>query len=190
MILEQSFVPGIILKNGNKISHNLAATLIGSSAIALLAQISIPLSFTPVPITGQTFGVALISLLWGKWRGVAAVTTYLILGFSGVPIFALGKSGWSFGPTSGYLVGMIAAAFLMGTLSDRGWTKKLWRTWLAAFLGSCVTFSFGVLVLSLYVPKESLLIAGVIPFVPGDLVKTLMACFIVRQVSQSSEQQQ
>lgn len=186
MILEQSFVPGIILKSGNKMSHNVIAALSGSLIIALLAQISIPLSFTPVPITGQTFGVALVSLLWGKQRGIAAVAIYLGLGFSGFPVFAFGKSGWNLGPTSGYLVGMTVAAYLMGSLADKGWTKNFWRTWLAASCGSAVTFFFGALTLSLYIPKGSLLMAGVIPFIPGDLVKTLIACFIVRQVSNSA----
>lgn len=187
MTLEQSFIPSFIIKNGNKTSHNLVAALSGSFIIALLAQISIQLSFTPVPITGQTLGVALVSLLWGKQRAVAAVTIYLGLGLSGFQIFAFGKSGWNLGPTSGYLLGMATGAYLMGALADRGWTKNFWRTWLAAFLGSCVIFFCGVLVLSLYIQKGSLVMAGIIPFIPGDLVKTLIASFIVRQVAKSSE---
>ncbi len=188
MILEQSFVPNVILKCGNRISHNVIATFAGSVIIALLAQITIPLSFTPVPITGQTFGVALISLLWGKWRGLAAVAVYLTMGFSGLPVFAFGGSGISLGPTSGYLLGMLVAAYIMGGLADRGWTKKIGSTWLAAFFGSCVTFSCGLLVLSLYVPNDTLLMAGVLPFIPGDIVKTLLVCFIVRNVAKTTEQ--
>ncbi len=187
MILEQSFIPSIILKNDNNIGHNILAALSGSFIIASLAQISISLSFTPVLITCQTFGVALVSLLWGRKRGVAAVAIYMGLGFLGFPIFAFGKAGWQLGPTSGYLLGMTVAAYLMGSLADRGWTKNFWKTWLAAFLGSCVTFLGGVLILSFFVPKGSLLIAGVIPFIPGDLIKTLIACFIVRQVTSKSE---
>ncbi|WP_413293330.1 hypothetical protein ACLSU7_18265 [Bdellovibrio sp. HCB185ZH] len=60
MTAAKSFIPSIVLKYGNKISHNIAATLIGALIIAAVAQIKIPLPFTPVPITGQTFGVALI----------------------------------------------------------------------------------------------------------------------------------
>jgi biotin transport system substrate-specific component len=187
MVLEQSFVPGVINKSGNKTSHNVIATLAGTVIIAAVAQISIPLPFTPVPITGQTFGVALIALLWGQKRGFASVALYLSLGFSGLPIFAAGKSGASFGPTSGYLIGMLAAAFLMGTLADRGWTKTFWRTWLAAFCGSGVTFLCGVIVLSFFIPKESLFAAGVLPFIPGDLIKTLLACSIVRQVANAEK---
>jgi biotin transport system substrate-specific component len=187
MILDQSIVPTILDKSGNKVSHNVIATLIGTAIIALVAQISIPLPFTPVPITGQTFGVALISLLWGQKRGLASVGLYLSLGFCGLPVFALGKSGLNIGPTSGYLIGMMVAAYLMGTLADRGWTKTFWRTWAAAFCGSLVTFLCGVLVLSLYIPKDSLLVAGVLPFIPGDVIKTLLAVVIVRQVASRTE---
>ena len=187
MVSQQSFVPAIIVKYGNKIRYNVFATLGGSLVISLLAQISIPLSFTPVPITGQTFGVALISLLWGRLRGFSAVAIYLAIGFSGFPVFAFGKSGFSFGPTCGYLLGMLMVAYLMGTLADRGWTESFWKTWMAAFCGSCVTFLVGVLVLSLFIPKESLLTAGVLPFIPGDLIKTLLVCFIVRQVARKKE---
>ncbi|WP_413293329.1 biotin transporter BioY [Bdellovibrio sp. HCB185ZH] len=88
----------------------------------------------------------------------------------------------SFGPTSGYLMGMLIASYLMGDLADRGWTKKFWSTWLAAFFGSCVILSCGVLVLSFYMPHETLFLTGVLPFLPGDFLKTLLACFIVRQV--------
>jgi biotin transport system substrate-specific component len=172
MTAEKSFVPSLVIKFGNKVSHNIIATLMGAVTIAAVAQIKIPLPFTPVPITGQTFGVALISLLWGKTRGFSAVVIYLL--------FAV--TSMSFGPTSGYLIGMLVASYLMGDLADRGWTKKFWSTWLAAFSGSCVILSCGVLVLSLYMPKDSLLMAGVLPFLPGDLIKTLLACFIVRQV--------
>ncbi|QDK46115.1 biotin transporter BioY [Bdellovibrio sp. ZAP7] len=173
MTAEKSFIPSLVLKLGNKISHNIAATLMGALIIAAVAQIKIPLPFTPVPITGQTFGVALISLLWGKTRGFSAVVIYLIFATTSI----------SFGPTSGYLIGMLVASYLMGDLSDRGWTGKFWSTWLAAFFGSCVILSCGVLVLSLYMPHDTLLLTGVLPFLPGDFLKTLLACFIVRQVA-------
>ncbi|QLY24300.1 biotin transporter BioY [Bdellovibrio sp. KM01] len=172
MTAEKSFIPSLILRFGNKISHHIAATLMGAVIITAVAQIKISLPFTPVPITGQTFGVALISLLWGKTRGFAAVVIYLL--------FAV--TSMSFGPTSGYLIGMLVASYLMGYLADRGWTEKYWSTWLAAFLGSCIILSCGVLILSLYMPHDTLLLTGVLPFLPGDFLKTLLACFIVRQV--------
>ncbi|MDX9730346.1 MAG: biotin transporter BioY [Bdellovibrionales bacterium] len=183
---QSPFVQLLIIRNGNSFAANAAAFIGGVISLALLAQISIPLSFTPVPITGQTLGVALISLLWGRKRGVAVVATYLTLGVLGAPLFALGKTGLSFGPTSGYLIGMLFASFAMGTLADLGWTKSFGRTWLAAAVGSLITFTCGVAVLSLFVPQGTLLMTGVIPFIPGDFVKTMVACAIVRSLSRRS----
>ena len=171
------------LETSKKIRNNALTIGAGVLFLALTAQISIPLSFTPVPVTGQTFGVALIALLLGRARGATAVAAYLTLGAFGVPLFALGKTGLSFGPTTGYLFGMLLAALVMGTLADLGWTKTFARTWVSAFIGSLITFTCGVLVLSLFVPREALLMAGVFPFIPGDIVKTLIVTTIVSQTS-------
>lgn len=173
--------PQLTPKFWAKPSEFLFTVLFGLALLTILSQISVPLGFTPVPITGQTLGVALCALLFGRARGVTAVASYLVLGFAGVPLFALGKSGLVLGPTAGYLVGMMIAAIVMGTLSDRGWTKTFARTWAAAFIGSAITFTCGVLVLSFFLPRESLFAAGVLPFLPGDFVKTLIAATIAHR---------
>jgi len=178
---ELAIVPHYLILRGNKTHENILCIVSGVLALSLLAQMSISLPWTPVPITGQTFGVALIALLWGRKRGTAAVLSYLFLGGMGLPIFAMGKSGFSLGPTFGYLVGMLVAAYLMGTLADRGWTKKFFLSYFAAFLGSLVIFSFGVLVLSFFIPRENLLMAGVLPFLPGDIIKTMLASSLAFQ---------
>jgi biotin transport system substrate-specific component len=137
-----------------------------------------------VPITGQTLGVALCALMFGRARGATAVASYLALGAIGVPLFALGQSGLSFGPTSGYLIGMLLAAFAMGSLADRGWSKSFPRAWLVAFIGSIITFTCGVFVLSFFIPREALFASGVLPFLPGDALKTVIAATIARQWNQ------
>lgn len=172
---ELAIIPSYLTLRGNKIHENILCVVSGVLALSLLAQMTISLPWTPVPITGQTFGVALIALLWGKKRGTATVLSYLFLGGMGLPIFAMGKSGFSLGPTFGYLVGMLVAAYLMGSLADRGWTKKFFLSYLTVLLGSLVIFSFGVFGLSFFIPRENLLVAGVLPFLPGDLIKTLLA---------------
>lgn len=184
---ELAIVPYFLNLRGNKIHENILCIVSGVFLLSLLAQMTISLPWTPVPITGQTFGVALIALLWGKKRGTTAVLSYLFLGGVGLPIFALGKSGFSFGPTFGYLVGMLAAAYVMGALADRGWTKKFFLTYLAAFLGSIIIFSFGVFVLTFFIPRDNLLMAGVIPFLPGDIIKTLLASSIVFHIQKISK---
>lgn len=187
MVLQQSFVPELISKKGNQACHNLISIAVGVLLLIVTAQISFTLPFTPVPITGQTFGVALISLLWGKTRGMSSVAIYLYLGASGLPVFALGKSGMNLGPTSGYLLGMLIASYVMGTMADSGWTRSYLKTWFAAFIGSCITFMLGVLVMALFVPKEKLILMGVLPFLPGDFIKTILVCSIVRGTKKTIE---
>lgn len=151
------------------------ALFTGVALLSLLAQVSIPLPWTPVPITGQTLGVALVALSWGRKRALAVMMSYIAVGAVGLPVFALGKSGLAVGPTMGYLVGMIFASYLVGYLADKGFTKTFGRALLAAYTGSIFIFGFGVLGLSFFIPNEQLLIAGVLPFLPGDLIKNLIA---------------
>ncbi|SVA73060.1 uncharacterized protein METZ01_LOCUS125914, partial [marine metagenome] len=92
---------------------NIFTIILGSFLIAVLAQISIPIPFTPIPITGQTIGVVLVGGLLGARRGAMAVLTYLMEGAIGLPVFAQMKAGAHVlvGPTAGYLWGFIFAAF-------------------------------------------------------------------------------
>jgi biotin transport system substrate-specific component len=80
---------------------------------------------------------------------------------------------------------MMAASIAMGSLADRGWTTSFAGAWLAAFIGSVITFSFGVFVLSFFLPHQTLFAAGVLPFLPGDAIKTLIAATVARQWNQA-----
>ncbi|MGE4132212.1 MAG: biotin transporter BioY [Bdellovibrionales bacterium] len=151
-----------------------SAWFMGALLLTALAQISIPLPWTPVPITGQTFGVALLALLWGRKLGAGIVGGYVLLGLTGLPILATAKLG----PTSGYLVGMVLASYVVGGLADRGWTSTFPRALAAAYVGSTLIFGLGLLVLSYFVPSEALLGAGLFPFMPGDLIKNILAATI------------
>jgi len=164
---------------------NLASLIfvaVGVGLMSLLAQIKVHLPYTPVPITGQTFGVAVIALTWGRRLGLSVILAYLALGFLGAPIFA-GASGLSFGPTFGYLVGMCVASFVMGSLADRGWTKSFLKAWLAGALGSLYVFAFGLRILGVFVPKAELVYVGLLPFLPGDLIKTVLAAALASQAA-------
>jgi biotin transport system substrate-specific component len=174
----QALVPIFISRSNEKLISNILSVMMGVGLIALLAQVAIPLPWTPVPITGQTFGVALVALSWGRARGLATVATYFILGGLGLPIFASAASGFSVGPTMGYLIGMVIASFVVGGLADKGWTKTLGRSLAAAFIGSLCIFGCGLFVLSFFVPKEMLLMSGLIPFIPGDILKNTTAAII------------
>ena len=122
-----------------------ALLVVGFSLLtALCARIVIPLPFTPVPITGQTFAVLLTGAALGARRGAAAIVLYVLEGLAGLPVFAGGASGLArlLGPTGGYLLGFIAAAYLTGTLAERGWDRTV--RWAAAAMaaGNVVVYLF------------------------------------------------
>lgn len=150
----------------------------GVLLLTILAQIYIPLPWTQVPITGQTFGVAFLALTAGRKYAVSMVAAYLGLGWLGLPIFAQAMHGFVLGPTLGYLIGMVFAAALVGWLADLGWTREFGSALLAAYMGTAVIFSCGLFVLSYFVPSEALLGAGLYPFLIGDLLKNLMAALL------------
>lgn len=155
--------------------HLPGVAILGAVLIGALAQVRVSLPYTPVPITGQTFGVSLIALSFGSRFGVAAVGVYLGAGALGVPVFSGGRAGMSLGPTVGYLMGMLLSAMVVGRLADLGWARKFGTAVLAAFLGSLCVYACGLVVLGRFVPKDQLLFAGVIPFLPGDIIKTFIA---------------
>ena len=149
--------------------------------LAACSYISINLPFSPVPITGQTFGVLLIAMTLGKVRGTAVVGAYLMEGAAGLPVFAGGSAGLIkfMGPTGGYLIGFLAAAYLVGSLADRGWDKSYLKSIIAMVLGTAVIFILGLLWLNAYVPFEALLTMGLFPFLPGAIIKIGLASAIL-----------
>lgn len=152
---------------------------------ALAAQITIPLGFTPVPITGQTFAVLLAGGVLGANRGVLSMGLYVTLGAIGLPFYAEGSGGWTAatGATMGYLVGFVVAAFVVGKMAEHGQDRKL-STSLPAFLaGSLIIYAFGAtwLAIDLGLPltaeagAPSAISLGVAPFLVGDVLKALLA---------------
>lgn len=179
MYSSNALIPKAIVKMPHKFVTTFLSMFIGVVLLSLCAQIKISLAWTPVPITGQTFGVALLSLLWGSRLSLATFVSYLAVGFLGAPIFAGGMSGLLIGPTFGYLIGMMFASWVIGKLSDFGWSADFKKALAACYIGSLITFSCGMLGLSIFLPLNKLFIAGVLPFMPGDLIKNLLAAFSV-----------
>ncbi|MDO4435004.1 MAG: biotin transporter BioY [Cardiobacteriaceae bacterium] len=165
------------------LSDSLQSTLIkaflGSLIIALFAQISIPLQ--PVPITGQTLGVTIVGFALGAKAGTGAVLMYLLEGALGLPVFAGGASGYAalLGKTGGYLIGFIPSAWVLGYASDKGVLNHKWATLGVALLSAAITFAFGLLQLSFFVPADKLLQFGLIPFIPGGVIKALIASALI-----------
>ncbi len=164
--------------------YDLALVAGGSIVIALCAQIAIGY---PVPVTGQTFGVLMVAALLGSRRGALCVLTYLVEGLAGLPVFAQGKAGLAafLGPTGGYLVGFVFAAWLVGALSERTWDRRVVTTVAAMVLGNLVIYACGLawLLCLTHIPAQSLgggvLAVGLYPFIIGDVLKISLAAVLL-----------
>ncbi len=183
--------------------RDVVAVVAASWLLALCAQIAIPLPFTPVPITGQTFAVLLIGAALGSSRGSAAVILYLVQGAAGLPFFA--PTGGMF--TYGYLVGFVPAAWVTGFICERGWDRSFHLSLVAMLIGNVVIYAFGLpwlasayglLGAGLAIPTAipdfwgsvassgqigflrgdlvtQAVNSGLLPFIPGDLIKAVLA---------------
>ncbi|MBR74356.1 MAG: biotin transporter BioY [Dehalococcoidaceae bacterium] len=145
----------------------------------MTAQIRINLFFTPVPITGQTFGVLILAAAYGSRLGMTTILAYLFVGIAGLPVFAGASSGWSYfsGVTAGYLVGFAAAAYFVGYLSEMGWDRRPMSVIASMLIGNLIIYLFGVtwLTYSLGVGFGKGLSLGLEPFIIGDAIKILLA---------------
>jgi biotin transport system substrate-specific component len=153
--------------------------LAGTGFVALAAQVKISLSFTPVPITGQTFAVLLVGASLGALLGLASLGLYLFVGALGAPIYAEGQGGWDVltGPTGGYIVGFCCAAALVGWMAQRRWDRRFSSAVAAMLTGNVVIYLFGLpwLAREIGTGLEGTLEAGLYPFVVGDLLKLYLA---------------
>jgi biotin transporter BioY len=141
----------------------------------LMAHIAIPLPFTPVPITGQTFAVLLCGALLGARLGTASMLAYIAEGMIGLPVFAVAPGSFSYG----YLAGFVAAAFVVGWFADRSWTRDLPRTVVAMIAGEVAIYFFGLLWLAHLVPPSQVLAFGLFPFLIGDAIKLAAATAVL-----------
>ena len=160
----------------------------GLVVIALSAQVIVPLPFTPVPATGQTFGVLFVSALLGFRRSLLTLTLYLAIGALGVPVFAGWTSGADriasiaggelmLGPTGGYLVGFLVAGAVVGRLAELGWDRLIGSSLAAMAIGNIVVYVVGVPWLMAATGSDLAvgLGLGVYPFLVGDVLKLMIA---------------
>ncbi len=154
---------------------------------AAAAQVSIPLGFTPVPLTGQTFAVLLAGGVLGANRGAASQLIYVVMGAVGLPFYADGASGITADgaliATFGYLVGFIVAAWAVGRMAERQQDRTILSAIPAFLTGTVIIYAIGASVLAwrLGVPfaadldEPSALKFGIAPFVIGDVIKAAIA---------------
>ena len=140
------------------------------------SYIQIPLPFSPVPVTAQTMAVLACGLFLGPVGGALTVLAYLIEGSLGLPVFAGGSAGFAklIGPTGGYLLGFVLAAWIVGKFSEKSRSLTYGRLILALTLGTAAIFVCGLAVLSVFIPREMLLQLGLYPFIPGAVIKVLV----------------
>jgi biotin transport system substrate-specific component len=144
------------------------------------AFIVIPLP--PVPITAQTFFLNVAAVLLGGSLGAVSQFIYVMLGIVGIPVFAGGKAGLGviFGPTGGYLLGFIIAAFVIGMINQMKKSAGIFWHIFSMLIGMMIIYFLGSLQLSLVAKMsfQKALAVGVLPFIPGDIIKILLAAII------------
>ena len=196
MVLADYFNPALFKSSAVNTAVR-EAILIGGGAlfVSLLAQIAIRLPWTPVPITGQTFGVLVVGGALGAWRGATSLALYMLLGLVGLSVYAPGDAAvtgtwglhfilpwagthgqiWDM-PSGGYIVGFIFAAFITGWFAQKSWDRGPWGI-LAMLLGNALVYIPGLLWLNykLSIDWPTTLKYGLYPFIVGDLMKLYLA---------------
>ncbi len=166
-------VPGALVRD-------LVLVVGAAGVVGLLAQIEIRLSFTPVPITGQTLGVLVGGTALGWRRGTAAMGLYALAGLVGVPWFAGHQHGYV-GASFGYIVGFVLCGALCGYLAERGADRSVVNSVPAMVAGEIVMYGVGVtwLAVSLHVGATRAIALGLTPFLAGDAIKAVMAAALL-----------
>jgi biotin transport system substrate-specific component len=155
--------------------------LAGSLLVALCARVALPLPFTPVPLTLQPFAVLALGMLLAPRLAATTLAAYLLEGAAGLPVFAPGVAGLSgfahlFGPTGGYLLSYPIAAFTVAALWRASRRNFAWAM-VSAAAGNLIILGVGALWLSVYTHAftGSVLFQAVVPFLPGDALKVVVA---------------
>jgi biotin transport system substrate-specific component len=169
-----------------RLAFQVGCAVVGAVLIAGLAQFTVYLPFTPVPVTGQTLGVLLVGAAYGPALGAATVGLYLAAAVAGMPVLARNaEGGHDVGlhvlglgfASAGYLWGFVVAAALVGWLARLGWDRSLRSSVSAMFFGELVIYACGIpwLMHVLGVDVQTALTYGLYPFVVGDTIKLLIA---------------
>jgi biotin transport system substrate-specific component len=179
LTLADFLVPNRLSERMTTRLRHVALIVLGALLIALTARISFPVPGSPVPVTGQTFGVLLVAGALGMRRGVASISLYVLIGLIGIPFFAEGKGGVQviLGATGGYIVGFVVAGALVGRLAELGWDRRLIGALGAMAIGNVVIYLVGVpwLMAVTGYPLSVAIEKGVLPFLIGDAIKLLLA---------------
>lgn len=183
---------------GLSVPLKLALALGMAILTGLLAQVRVQLPWTPVPLTGQTMAVLLAGVMLGKWWGGISMGIYAGLGMAGVPWLQGLQGGVAYmaGPTGGYIIGFILAAFFLGYFTDKYVKSRHFISMLGLMLGASLIIIYvpGLLQLGIWlhmvkgqaITLSELLKLGAIPFLVGDITKAVLAALIARGITPRS----
>lgn len=160
------------------------AVIAGTALLALSSYITVPMY--PVPVTMQTFAVTLIGALYGWRLGALTVVAWLAEGAVGLPVFSNGTSGFIVfaGPTAGYLVSFPLIAALTGWLAERGWNgQRPWLAFAAALSANLLCLVIGASWLASIVGVERAVMAGVLPFLVGAVLKSGLSATVLAGIA-------
>lgn len=166
-------------------TKQLALIGVMSAVICIAGPLTIPLPFSPVPISLVNLALYFAVFVLGRIRGTLSYLIYLLLGLAGLPVFSnfTGGAGKLLGPTGGYLIGFIFMILICGFFIDR-WGSNRFLCIAGMILGSTVCNLFGTLWLSYQTGMNfsSALASGALPFIPGDLIKICIAAIFGPQI--------
>ena len=164
--------------------------LVSVALLGIMANIRVPL--WPVPITMQTFGVFLIAFFFGSRKGALTILAYILAGVVGFGVFAGYKSGMAaiIGPTGGYIIGFLGAAFIVGYMIEKGYGRTKKSVFWCMVVGNLIIYLFGLTGLWFYLGNIGIwkiLMAGAIPFIIGDAIKIGLAVALFPYLWKGSE---
>ena len=180
--MSQNETSGTVAVDNQKIrTKQMVLIALMTAVTCVLGPLSIPLPFSPVPISLTNFAIFLAIFVLGMKNGTISFIIYLLLGTVGVPVFSSFRGGFQVlaGPTGGYLIGFIFLALIMGFALDH-FDRKLVPTIIGMIIGMAVCYAFGTVWLAKLLSlsfKEGLMM-GVIPYLPGDAAKIIIAAIV------------
>lgn len=180
--MSQNETSGTVAVDNQKIrTKQMVLIALMTAVTCVLGPLSIPLPFSPVPISLTNFAIFLAIFILGMKNGTISFIIYLLLGAVGVPVFSSFRGGLQVlaGPTGGYLIGFIFLSLIMGFALDH-FDRKLVPTIIGMIIGMAVCYAFGTVWLAKLLSlsfKEGLMM-GVIPYLPGDAAKIIIAAIV------------
>ncbi|MCE0504713.1 biotin transporter BioY [Roseivivax sp. GX 12232] len=162
----------------------IGAVILGTMFLALSSYIEVPM--VPVPVTMQTFAVALIGALYGWRLGGVTISAWLIEGALGLPVLAGGAAGAQHfvGPTGGYLFAFPIAGMIVGWLAERGWSgKRVGLAFLGMLISNLVCLGLGAAWLAVLIGVEQAIMAGVVPFLLGAVLKSALGAMVLKLIA-------